>query len=82
MSQPRRGDACVIQSPGRRRAAAPADRAQSTLRTLRFRRLALEGVWGTAARTEVHPDFSTSNGTIIQQYQLNGGMNQRWGLFT
>ena len=24
------------------------------------------------------PAFSTSNGTLIQQYQLNGGANQRW----
>ena len=39
----------MIKTPCRRRAAAPADRAQSTLRTLRFRRLALEGVWWTAA---------------------------------
>jgi hypothetical protein len=26
------------------------------------------------------PDFSTSNGTLIQQYQLNGGLNQQWKL--
>src|SRR5262249_40348367 len=24
------------------------------------------------------PAFSTSNGTLIQQYQLNGGTNQQW----
>ena len=24
------------------------------------------------------PAFSTSNGTLIQQYQLNGGLNQQW----
>jgi hypothetical protein len=24
------------------------------------------------------PNFSTSNGTAIQQYQLNGGLNQQW----
>ncbi len=24
------------------------------------------------------PDFSTSNGAVIQQYQPNGGANQRW----
>ena len=24
------------------------------------------------------PSFSTSNGTLIQQYQLNGGLNQQW----
>ena len=24
------------------------------------------------------PGFSTANGTVIQQYQLNGGTNQRW----
>jgi hypothetical protein len=26
------------------------------------------------------PDFSTGNGTIVQQYQLNGGANQRRNL--
>ncbi len=26
------------------------------------------------------PDFSTSNGTLIQQYQLNGGLNQQWSI--
>ena len=24
------------------------------------------------------PAFSTSNGTIVQRYQLNGGANQQW----
>jgi endo-1,4-beta-xylanase len=24
------------------------------------------------------PNFSTSNGTLIQQFQLNGGLNQQW----
>ena len=26
------------------------------------------------------PDFSTSNGAGIQQYQLNGGLNQQWSI--
>jgi hypothetical protein len=26
------------------------------------------------------PGFSTSNGTLIQQYQFNDGYNQWWGL--
>jgi hypothetical protein len=26
------------------------------------------------------PDFSRSNGAVIQQYQLNGGTNQQWNL--
>ena len=26
------------------------------------------------------PGFSTSNGAVIQQFQLNGGANQRWNL--
>ena len=26
------------------------------------------------------PAFSTSNGAVIQQYQLNGGANQQWDL--
>ena len=26
------------------------------------------------------PNFSTSNGAQIQQFQLNGGANQRWNL--
>ena len=26
------------------------------------------------------PNFSKSNGAVIQQYQLNGGANQRWDL--
>ena len=26
------------------------------------------------------PSFSTSNGTLIQQYQLNGEANQQWDL--
>jgi len=25
-----------------------------------------------------NPAFSTSNGAVIQQYQLNGGLNQQW----
>ena len=26
------------------------------------------------------PDFSTSNGAVIDQWQLNGGANQQWNL--
>jgi hypothetical protein len=26
------------------------------------------------------PNFSTANGTHIQQFQLNGGLNQQWRL--
>ena len=26
------------------------------------------------------PNFSTTNGTPVQQFQLNGGANQRWNL--
>ena len=28
------------------------------------------------------PAFSTSNGTLIDQYQLNGGLNQQWMIVT
>ena len=48
----------MILSLGRRWAAASADRAHSTLRTCACRRLGLEGVGWTAARTEVLLDES------------------------
>ena len=32
----------------------------------------------TAARCVDDPAFSTANGTLLQQYQYNGGTNQQW----